>query len=784
MKQIKGKHVLVVGLARSGRAVALCLHRRGAVVTVTDLKPPGHFQDVLPELLAAKIGLELGSQREETFLRQDLVVVSPGVPWDLPQLEAARRRNIPVVSEVEVAGWYLRGTLLGVTGSNGKTTTTTLLGDMLKTSGYATFVGGNVGVPLSWAVDQTPAPAMLVTELSSFQLEGIQELHPHVALLLNLSPNHLDRHPDFATYARAKAQIFRNQTAVDYAILNADDSEVMKLTANIASRKVLFSCRQALPEGVMVADGQVLYRVGYLERPLFEARELRLRGEFNLENALAAAAAACAVGADFDAVRQAVRAFRGVEHRLEHVATIRGVEFFNNSKATSVDATVKSLGAFERGVHLIMGGKDKGAPYAPLRPLLKDRVRYIYLIGAAAGRISEELAGVAELIPAGELETAVREAFHRAAPGDVVLLAPACSSFDQFEDFEHRGRVFKELVHRLEQQAPATMPAERRKPSALPKRAVLLREAAEADVQPLMKLVPTAKPEPVVLLPTGPAKAEPETAPAPQPVPGPKTEPVSETAPAAELELKVAPELELKAELEGPPVLETPAGVALRPPAPVEPEVPKAEVTAEAEPEAALETAPLEAPSEEAGKEAGQELQEQVLAEEPPAGGEAGVEEEGASALPKELPSGEEGKSLTGEETPPAVPEAVEAPVELMEHVAAPPVRYPDFISVYEVAAEERAATTARPFVSEAEPAGVSAEVPHSTEVVNDELIPFEVREAAADYGTDTQAAEAAHPESASPLQGPKQKAPRGAAADQGEAADESSDRQGRLPGF
>jgi hypothetical protein len=278
--------------------------------------------------------------------------------------------------------------------------------------------------------------------------------------------------------------------------------------------------------------------------------------------------------------------------------------------------------------------------------------------------------------------------------------------------------------------------------------------------------------------------AEPETVSAPQSVSEPKTETVSEIAPAAELELKVAPELERKAEPEGPPVLETSAGVALTPPEPVEPEAPKAEVVAEVEPEAALETAPLEAPSEEAGKEAGQESQEQILAEEPPAGGQAGVEEEGASALPKELPSGEEGKRLPGEETPPPVPQVVEAPAELNEHVAAPPVRYPDFISVYEVAAEERAATTARPFVPEAEPAVVSAEVPHSTEVVNDEPIPFEVREAAGDYSSDTQAAEAAHPESASPLQGPKQKAPRGAAADQGEAADESSDRQGRLPGF
>jgi UDP-N-acetylmuramoylalanine--D-glutamate ligase len=677
---------------------------------------------------------------------------------------------------VEVASWYLRGTLLGITGSNGKTTTATLLGDMLKASGYPTFVGGNVGIPLSSAVGRTPAPAMFVTELSSFQLEGIQEFHPHVAVFLNLSPNHLDRHPDFSTYARAKAQIFRNQTAADYAILNADDPEVMKLAADIASRKVLFSCQRDLPDGVMVADGQVLYRTGYLERPLFGVRELKLRGEFNLENALAAAAAACVVGADFDAVRQAVRAFRGVEHRLEHVATIRGVEYFNNSKATSVDATVKSLGAFERGVHLIMGGKDKGAPYAPLRPLLKDRVRYLYLIGAAAGRISEELAGAAEIISAGDLETAVHEAFHRAAPGDVVLLAPACSSFDQFEDFEHRGRVFKELVHRLEQQLPATMPAERRKPYALPKKVTPLHETVKADVQPLMK--------PVVPLPTGPKTVEPERLSAPQPVPEPKAEPAPIIAQPPEPELKVMPEPEQRAGPEGPPVLETPAGVAVSPPEPVEPEVPKAEVTAEAKPEATLEAAPLEAPSEEARKEAGRGLHEEVRAEEPPASLQVGVEGEGGSALPnKELASGKEAKHVAGEEGPPPVPQVVEEAPELTEHMAEAQVTYPEFISVYEVCAEERASGATQALSLEAEPGAVSAEILHSTEVVNDEPIPFEVRVAVGNYGTDTQAAEAAHLGPTSPMQRPRLKTPRGT-ADQGEPADEGLDRQGRLPGI
>ena len=507
MKDLRGKRVLVVGLARSGHAAALALRRHGAVVTVTDLRPPYAFQAMLPELMAQKIGLELGSQREEIFLRNDLVVVSPGVPWDLPQLRAARVRGIPVIPEVEAASWFLEGILLGVTGSNGKTTTASLLGKILEASGFPTFVGGNIGVPLSSAVDCVPAGSLLVTELSSFQLEAIQDFRPHVAVFLNLSPNHLDRHPSMEAYAQAKRQIFRNQRADDYAILNLDDPAVAALAPSLAARKVFFSRRWQLPDGVFVSDGQVIYRVGHLERVLFETREVGLRGAFNLENALAASAAAVVVGADFDALRAALHEFRGVEHRLEFVQTINGVEFYNNSKATSVDASVKSLEAFDRGVHLILGGKDKGAPYAPLRPLFPDRVREVLVIGQAAERITKELSGAVELVQAGDLTTAVREAFKRAEPGDTVLLAPACASFDQFQDFEHRGRVFKELVHELAREVEAE-PAKWKKA-----------EPVEAPVLP---------PEPVGAGLAPPSSVEPSP-----PEPAPPSEPIVVTvAPA------------------------------------------------------------------------------------------------------------------------------------------------------------------------------------------------------------------------------------------------------------
>jgi len=520
MTDVRGKRVLVVGLARTGRAAAHCLHRQGAVVTVTDSRPPWALQPDVRELMAYRIGLELGLHRAETFQQQDLIVISPGVLPGLPELEAARQRHIPIVPEVEAASWFLEAELVGVTGSNGKTTTTALLGKILETSGFRTFVGGNIGVPLISAVDKVSRDTLVVAELSSFQLETIQHFRPHVAVLLNLTGNHLDRHPSFDAYVRAKAQIFRNQTPDDFAVLNADDPMVMDLAPAIAARKVYFSRNQSLPEGVFASDGRILYRVGNLERVLLQTREVSLRGEFNLENVLAAAAAACVLGADFEALRRAVREFRAVEHRLEYVREIRGVQFYNDSKATSVDAVVKALSAFERGVHLILGGKDKGAPYAPLRALLKERVRRVYLIGAAAERIARELKGAAELIHSGDLETAVRQAFGQAVPGDTILLSPACASFDQFQDYEHRGHVFKELVECLSHEVEIAE-AEREK------------EAARSEVPGATAVSPQVQPEPpqdISGSPQGPPAEE------IVPVPGPQVAEAleAERAPASE----------------------------------------------------------------------------------------------------------------------------------------------------------------------------------------------------------------------------------------------------------
>ena len=452
MTDVQGKRVLVVGLARTGLAAARVLAGRGAFVTVTDSRAPWELRADIRELLAHKIGIELGQHREESFLNQDLIVVSPGVMPEMPQLQAARQKGIPVVPEVEAASWFLESPIIGITGSNGKTTTTSLLGEILESSNFPAFVGGNIGVPLISAVGDVPRDAFVVTELSSFQLEAIQTFRPRVAVMLNITPNHLDRHPTLEAYVQAKSQIFKNQTADDYAILNADDPTVMKLATSTVARKMFFSRHKELPEGVFVADGHIYYRVGNLERLLLGTRDILLRGDFNVENVLAASAAACVLGADFEAIRRAIAAFRGVEHRLEFVREIHGIQFLNDSKATSVDATTKALTAFNRGVHLILGGKGKGAPYAPLRALLEGRVRAVYLIGAAAERIARELRGAVELIHCGDLETATREAYAHAVSGDAVLLSPACASFDQFQDYEQRGRAFKEVVARLAQE--------------------------------------------------------------------------------------------------------------------------------------------------------------------------------------------------------------------------------------------------------------------------------------------------------------------------------------------
>jgi UDP-N-acetylmuramoylalanine--D-glutamate ligase len=449
----------VVGLARTGVVTSLFSAGYGAIVTATDEKPESELAEVAARLRAVGVKLEFGVPGEATFLEQDLIVLSPGVPAKLPQLELARSRGIPVWSELELAWRFLRGKLIGITGSNGKTTTTSLVAHILKTAGIHTLVGGNIGVPLLALVESSTDSTVTVAEISSFQLETIAEFRPEIGVLLNLTPDHLDRHVSFDEYARAKMRMFENQLDRDAAVLNADDPEVTRRMPT-GPHIFWFSRQKRVASGTFLRDGQIFFRTEGAEIPLARHDEIPLRGEHNVENVLAACAVAYLGGAEPAGIASGVKTFRGVEHRLEFVAEIGGVAFYNDSKATNVDASLKAIEAFPGPLIVILGGKDKGAPYTPLREPLEQRTRLAIVIGAAAEKIASELSGAVPVEHAGTLDRAVQIAVDSARAGDTVLLAPACSSFDQFENYEHRGRAFKELVARLENQ-PARSTAQR-----------------------------------------------------------------------------------------------------------------------------------------------------------------------------------------------------------------------------------------------------------------------------------------------------------------------------------
>ncbi|HEV2421322.1 MAG TPA: UDP-N-acetylmuramoyl-L-alanine--D-glutamate ligase [Candidatus Acidoferrales bacterium] len=445
---LEGKRVLVVGLARTGVVVSLFCAAYGARVTGIDEKPEAALASTAERLRAAGVTLEFTTARPELFVNQDLVIVSPGVPAKLPGLEMARNRGVSVWSEIELAWRLLRGKLVAITGSNGKTTTTALVGHILQSAKIPALIGGNIGTPLLSRVEASSDSTVTVAEVSSFQLETIEAFRPDVGVLLNLTPDHIDRHGSFEEYARAKQRMFQNMIDRDAAVLNADDLEVAQ-RGPLHGQRFWFSRHKRLAAGTFLRGDQILFRREGSESVLMRRSDLPLRGEHNLENVLAASTAAILAGAPVDSIEAAVRSFPGVEHRLEFVADIGGVHFYNDSKATNVDATLKAVDAFGGGLLVILGGKDKGSPYAPLREPLRQKAKLVLLIGAAADKIATELDGAVEMQQAGTLERAVSTAWEHAAPGDTVLLAPACSSFDQYENFEQRGREFKELVARL-----------------------------------------------------------------------------------------------------------------------------------------------------------------------------------------------------------------------------------------------------------------------------------------------------------------------------------------------
>ena len=446
--ELRGKKVLVVGLGKSGLAAAIFLRRQGAQVTVSDMRSADALAKEIPALIDEGIAVEAGGHGLLTFRRQDLIVVSPGVPLDTPELVQVQKFGLPIIGELELAAHYLRGKVLAITGSNGKTTTTSLCGEILQAAKLPTQVGGNIGVPVIALVEASSEESWSVLEVSSFQLETTYEFHPQIAVILNITPDHLDRHGSFENYQAAKERIFARQTAEDALVLNADDEATKSAAARAGSRIFWFSRTKIVRQGAFVQDGVIFFRPTEQGggEPVMQVAEIPLKGAHNVENVLAAVCAARLAGVDAETIRKAVMEFQAVEHRLEFVATLNGVDYYNDSKATNVDASMKAIASFPGGIHLILGGKDKNSDYRQMRTLLQERVKAVYTIGAAAEKIFTHIEGAVPVVSAGTLDEAITRAAGAAQPGEIVLLAPACSSFDQFENYEHRGRVFKEAV--------------------------------------------------------------------------------------------------------------------------------------------------------------------------------------------------------------------------------------------------------------------------------------------------------------------------------------------------
>ena len=443
---------MVLGAGKSGIASAKFLAQRGATVALHDKKPIEEWSDEAKSLKEQKVGLVDGNLPSWLLDQIDLVVISPGVPTNTIPARYVDRKDGEVIGEVELAYRFTKGRIVGITGSNGKTTTTTLIGELLKNAGIETQIGGNIGTPLIGLAETSTENGWTVCELSSFQLETIKEFRPNVGICLNVTPNHLDRYDFFPDYAAAKHRLFMNQTADDVAILNADDEITLSWASGLKANVVLFSVKKELEEGLFLRERELVCRSSGKEKVLTTRDEIFLRGLHNVENVLASFSAGLACGAAPDSMRETVSKFKGVEHRIEFVAEIGGVKFYNDSKATSVAATLKALEALseEDGkIILILGGRGKNAPYQPLENLIKEKVRRLVLIGEDAENISRQLGKKAEIVRASTMGSAVEKSFLCAKRGDAVLLAPACASFDMFESYEERGKIYKRKVLQL-----------------------------------------------------------------------------------------------------------------------------------------------------------------------------------------------------------------------------------------------------------------------------------------------------------------------------------------------
>lgn len=459
---VKGKQVTVLGVGRSGMGAARLLQTLGAHVTVADRQEEAGLASMLDQLDRRAVRLVTGSAYERALDGAHVVVISPGVPSGLEMLERTRRRGVPVIGELELASAHVRAPVIAVTGTNGKSTTVTLLGKMLEAGGIRAFVGGNLGTPLSEAAlaDLRARAAgaaespyqVVVTEVSSFQLETIERFHPWLAAVLNLSRDHMDRYPSFEAYTAAKARIFANQDDKDFALINRDD-KAWALRRATRATVLGFSLAQALAPGVAggayLKDGMIRIRLKEAEVEICRVAEVGAAGLHNWANVMAASTLALLSGCAPSSVREVARTFTGLEHAMQTVRERRGVRFIDDSKATNVDAVLKALDSVEAPVVLIAGGRDKGADFLPLRDAMTRRVKLLVLIGEAAPRLEQVLKPFDRVQHAPSLAQAVELAAERATAGDVVLLSPACASFDMFTDYQDRGRQFTALVKAL-----------------------------------------------------------------------------------------------------------------------------------------------------------------------------------------------------------------------------------------------------------------------------------------------------------------------------------------------
>ena len=443
--ELKGKKVLVIGLARTGRECARFLVEQGASVTVSDLRPEAELKDEIKSLAGLPIRYFFGAEERGWLEAIDCVIPSPGVAAENPLLRGAAATGIPVLSEIELAYRFFRAPLVAVTGTNGKSTTTTLIGEMVKAGGQKVFVGGNLGTPFIGAVSGEWDWGVL--EISSFQLEWIERFRPRVAVLLNVTEDHLDRYPTFADYRRAKERIFEAQSEGEFAVLNREDPGVWALKANVKARVVSFGFTE-VGEGAYATANMIVWRDGANEER-FPLADVKIQGVHNVENMMAAVAAAKLAGLARQPIQQTLESFPGLEHRLEFVREKDGVSYYNDSKGTNVGAVVKSLAGFSAPVILIAGGVDKGGDYGPLEEGIKRKVRRLVLFGAATSVIASALGHLTQTVIVENLAAAVGDATAAARAGDVVLLSPACSSFDQFHNYAERGRLFKNLVQAL-----------------------------------------------------------------------------------------------------------------------------------------------------------------------------------------------------------------------------------------------------------------------------------------------------------------------------------------------